>query len=104
MEGFSKVVEDAWREGPCDEANAMTNMMMKLKFLKMKIREWKKENMLNMKNVKAKHKEELEALDEIIDKGNGNGVVVNKRMEVVNTLQKIDKIHSFEMAQKAKVN
>ncbi|GKC40585.1 RNA-directed DNA polymerase, eukaryota [Tanacetum coccineum] len=23
MEGFSKVVEDAWREGPCDDANAM---------------------------------------------------------------------------------
>ncbi|GJY04866.1 RNA-directed DNA polymerase, eukaryota [Tanacetum coccineum] len=104
MEGFSKVVEDAWREGPCDEANAMMNMMMKLKFLKTKIREWNKENMLNMKNVKAKHKEELEALEEIIDKGNGNEVVVNKRMEVVNTLQKIDKIHSFEMAQKAKVN
>ncbi|GKC55709.1 RNA-directed DNA polymerase, eukaryota [Tanacetum coccineum] len=104
MEGFSKVVKDAWREGPCDEANAMMNMMMKLKFLKTKIREWNKENMLNMKNVKAKHKEELEALEEIIDKGNGNEVVVNKRMEVVNTLQKIDKIHSFEMAQKAKVN
>ncbi|GJV53935.1 RNA-directed DNA polymerase, eukaryota, reverse transcriptase zinc-binding domain protein, partial [Tanacetum coccineum] len=68
------------------------------------IREWNKENMLNMKNVKAKHKEELKALEEIIDKGNGNEVVVNKRMEVVNTLQKIDKIHSFEMAQKAKVN
>ncbi|GJW42046.1 hypothetical protein Tco_0070845 [Tanacetum coccineum] len=68
------------------------------------IREWNKENMLNMKNVKAKHKEELEALEEIIDKGNGNEVVVNKRMEVVNTLQKIDKIHSFEMAQKAKAD
>ncbi|GJV21735.1 RNA-directed DNA polymerase, eukaryota [Tanacetum coccineum] len=30
----------------------------------------------------SKHKEELEALEEIIDKGNGNEVVVNKRMEV----------------------
>ncbi|GJT92662.1 RNA-directed DNA polymerase, eukaryota [Tanacetum coccineum] len=26
MEGFSKVVEDAWREDPCDEANAMMNI------------------------------------------------------------------------------
>ena len=50
--------------------------------------------MLSEKNVKAKHKEELEALDVIIDKGDGNMKVVNKRMEVVNTLQKIDKIHS----------
>ncbi|GKE69886.1 RNA-directed DNA polymerase, eukaryota, partial [Tanacetum coccineum] len=39
MEGFSKVVEDAWREGPRDESNAMINMMMKLKYLKAKIRE-----------------------------------------------------------------
>ncbi|GJV60638.1 RNA-directed DNA polymerase, eukaryota [Tanacetum coccineum] len=34
MEGFNKVVEDAWREGPCDKTNAMLSMMMKLKFLK----------------------------------------------------------------------
>ena len=32
MEGFNKVVEDAWREGPCDGSNAMINMMMKLKY------------------------------------------------------------------------
>ncbi|GKC55783.1 RNA-directed DNA polymerase, eukaryota [Tanacetum coccineum] len=103
MEGFSKVVEDAWREAPCDASNAMINMMMKLKYLKAKIREWNKKNTLSAKNVKAKHKDELEALEAIIDKGDGNVEVVNKRMEVVNSLQKIDKIHSSEMAQKAKV-
>ncbi|GJS70212.1 RNA-directed DNA polymerase, eukaryota [Tanacetum coccineum] len=101
--GECKVVEDTWREGPRDESNAMINMMMKLKYLKAKIREWNKKNMLSAKNVKAKHKEELEALEAIIDKGDGNVEVVNKRMEVVNTLQKIDKFHSSEMAQKAKV-
>nr|GEW17485.1 RNA-directed DNA polymerase, eukaryota, reverse transcriptase zinc-binding domain protein [Tanacetum cinerariifolium] len=82
MEGFSKVVEDAWREGPCDESNAMINMMIKLKYLKTKIREWNKKNMLSAKNVKAKYKDELEALEAIIDKGDGNVEVVNKRMEV----------------------
>ncbi|GJZ25825.1 RNA-directed DNA polymerase, eukaryota, partial [Tanacetum coccineum] len=66
MEGFNKVVEDAWREGPCDKTNAMLNMMMKLK-------------------------------------GDGNEEIVNKRTEVVNNIQKFDKIHSSEMAQKAKV-
>nr|GEV18268.1 RNA-directed DNA polymerase, eukaryota [Tanacetum cinerariifolium] len=101
MEGFSKVVEDAWREGPCDESNAMINIMIKLKYLKTKIREWNKKNMLSAKNVKAKYKD-VEALETIIDKGDGNVEVVNKRMEVVNTLQKID-ICSSEMAQKAKV-
>nr|GEZ00843.1 RNA-directed DNA polymerase, eukaryota [Tanacetum cinerariifolium] len=92
------------REGPCDESNAMINMMIKLKYLKTKIREWNKKNMLSAKNVKAKYKDELEALEAIIDKGDGDGnlEVVNKRMKVVNTLQKIDKICSSEMAQKAK--
>nr|GEW61773.1 RNA-directed DNA polymerase, eukaryota [Tanacetum cinerariifolium] len=47
-------------------------------------------------NVKEKYKNELEALEAIIDKGDGNVKVVNKRM-------KIDKICSSEMAQKAKV-
>ncbi|GJW43867.1 RNA-directed DNA polymerase, eukaryota [Tanacetum coccineum] len=103
MEGFNKVVEDAWREGPCDKTNAMLNMMMKLKFLKAKIREWNKSNMLSVKNVKAKYKEELEALEAIIDRGDGNEEIVNKRTEVVNNIQKFDKIHSSEMAQKAKV-
>nr|GEV76179.1 RNA-directed DNA polymerase, eukaryota [Tanacetum cinerariifolium] len=103
MEGFSKVVEDAWREGPCDESNEMINMMIKLKYLKTKIREWNKKNMLSAKNVKAKYKDELEALEAIIDKGDGNVEVVNKRLEVVNTLHKIDKKISSEMAQKANV-
>nr|GFB41505.1 RNA-directed DNA polymerase, eukaryota, reverse transcriptase zinc-binding domain protein [Tanacetum cinerariifolium] len=57
---------------------------------------------LSAKNVKAKYKDELEALEAISDKGDGNVVVVNKRMEVVNTLQKIDKICSSKIAQKAK--
>ncbi|GKE87589.1 RNA-directed DNA polymerase, eukaryota, partial [Tanacetum coccineum] len=93
MKGFNKVVEDAWREGPCDKTNA----------IKAKIREWNKSNMLSVKNVKAKYKEELEALEAIIDRGDGNEDIVNKRTEVVNNIQKFDKIHSSEMAQKAKV-
>nr|GEV33091.1 RNA-directed DNA polymerase, eukaryota, reverse transcriptase zinc-binding domain protein [Tanacetum cinerariifolium] len=59
--------------------------------------------MLSSKNVKAKYKDVLEALEAIIDKGDGNVEVVNKRMKVVNTLQKVDKFCSSEMAQKAKV-
>ncbi|GJX14925.1 RNA-directed DNA polymerase, eukaryota [Tanacetum coccineum] len=86
------------REAPCDKTNVMLNMMMKLKFLKAKIREWNKSNMLSVKNVKAKYKEELEAFEAIIDRGDGNEEIVNKRTKVVNNIQKFDKIHSSEMA------
>nr|GFA68156.1 RNA-directed DNA polymerase, eukaryota [Tanacetum cinerariifolium] len=70
MEGFSKFMEDAWREGPCDESNAMINMNIKLNILKQKFGNGKK-NMLSAKNVKAKYKDELEALEAISDKGDG---------------------------------
>nr|GEY00250.1 RNA-directed DNA polymerase, eukaryota, reverse transcriptase zinc-binding domain protein [Tanacetum cinerariifolium] len=72
LRSFSKVMEDTWREGPCDQSNAMINMMIKLKYLKTKIREWNKKNMLSEKNVKAKYKDELEALKAIINKLDGN--------------------------------
>ncbi|GJU93124.1 RNA-directed DNA polymerase, eukaryota [Tanacetum coccineum] len=97
---FSKIVEDAWRDCPRDESNAMINMMGKLKYLKTKIREWNKTNMLCVKSVKAKYKVDLEDVEAIIDNGNGNEEVVNKRAEIVNNLQSIDKLHSLEMAQK----
>ncbi|GJX24028.1 hypothetical protein Tco_0228473 [Tanacetum coccineum] len=42
MEGFNKLVEEAWNEAPVDESNAMSNMMKKLKYLKQKIRRWNK--------------------------------------------------------------
>ncbi|GJT48259.1 RNA-directed DNA polymerase, eukaryota, reverse transcriptase zinc-binding domain protein [Tanacetum coccineum] len=34
LNGFNKLVEDAWIEAPVDESNAMINMMKKLKYLK----------------------------------------------------------------------
>nr|GEX94912.1 RNA-directed DNA polymerase, eukaryota, reverse transcriptase zinc-binding domain protein [Tanacetum cinerariifolium] len=40
-----------------------------------------KKNVLSAKNVKAKYKDELEALEAISEKGDGNVEVVNKRME-----------------------
>ncbi|GJR07924.1 RNA-directed DNA polymerase, eukaryota [Tanacetum coccineum] len=72
MEGFNKLVEDAWNEAPVDESNAMSNMMKKLKYLKQKIRDWNKGNMKSSKNIKAKLKDDLKAVDDIIDNGEGN--------------------------------
>ncbi|GJV63534.1 RNA-directed DNA polymerase, eukaryota [Tanacetum coccineum] len=103
MEGFNKLVEDAWIEAPVDESNAMINMMKNLKYLKQKIRDWNKGNMKSTKNKKAKLKEDLKAVDAIIDKGKGNAEVVKKRMDVFKSLQDMDKLQSLEMAQKAKI-
>ncbi|GKC83167.1 RNA-directed DNA polymerase, eukaryota, partial [Tanacetum coccineum] len=103
VEGFNKFVEDTWSESPGVDSNAMCSMAMKLKHLKLKIREWNKGNMKDMKSGKAKYKEDLEALDAAIDNGDGSVETVTKRMEVVKSLQDINKLQAMEMAQKAKI-
>nr|GEZ01283.1 putative RNA-directed DNA polymerase, eukaryota, reverse transcriptase zinc-binding domain protein [Tanacetum cinerariifolium] len=101
--GFSKVVEDGWKESPCDRSNAMRNLLGKLKHLKKVIRVWNKTNTINVNNIKAQHKIALEDVDSCIDKGNGTEEDVKRRVEILNKIQDIDKLKSLEMAQKAKV-
>ncbi|GJV57849.1 RNA-directed DNA polymerase, eukaryota [Tanacetum coccineum] len=103
MDGFRKLVADSWMEYPNNEACGMLNFMGKLKFLKSKIRIWNKLNMVNCNQVKDQLKSDLEAVENMIDSGNGNEEVVSKRMDLVKNLQHINNLKSMEMAQKAKV-
>ncbi|GJV69505.1 RNA-directed DNA polymerase, eukaryota [Tanacetum coccineum] len=92
-----------WKDNTCNEANALTKLMGKLRKLKVKIREWNKANLGCMNKVRSKFKEDLAAVDSIIDCGNGNEEIVEKRMGIINDLQNVDKIQSIEMAKKAKI-
>ncbi|GJS30169.1 RNA-directed DNA polymerase, eukaryota [Tanacetum coccineum] len=51
----------------------------------------------------GKFKEELQKLDADIDKGIGSDDIVNKRLEVLNSIQHLDKIQAMDVAQKAKI-
>nr|GEX45491.1 hydroxymethylglutaryl-CoA lyase, mitochondrial [Tanacetum cinerariifolium] len=101
--GFSKFVEDVWNESLNNASNAMVCFMGKLKYLKVKIREWNKNNMASRKNIKDNYMADLKAVEGIIDDGKGNEEIVLKRAEIVKNLHHIDKLYSLEMAQKAKV-
>ncbi|GJW22370.1 hypothetical protein Tco_0032992 [Tanacetum coccineum] len=103
VDGFNNFVEDIWSVAPGNNSNPLCSMAMKLKFLKLKIKEWNQRNMNDLKSGKAKLKEDLEASDVDIDKGNGTADMVTKRSEVVNSLQEIDKLQTMEIAQKAKI-
>nr|GEX03442.1 RNA-directed DNA polymerase, eukaryota, reverse transcriptase zinc-binding domain protein [Tanacetum cinerariifolium] len=72
-------------------------MMRKLEFLKVKIRDWINGNMNNTKGLINRYKEELQTLDAIIDKGNGSDEVANKRVDVINSMQCIDKLHAMDI-------
>ncbi|GJQ90373.1 RNA-directed DNA polymerase, eukaryota [Tanacetum coccineum] len=79
VEGFDKLVEDSWNEAPVDVSNAMSNLMKKLKYLKEKIRVWNIEKRRSSRINKHSLKAELAELDMIIDNGEGNANVINKR-------------------------
>ncbi|GKA22031.1 RNA-directed DNA polymerase, eukaryota [Tanacetum coccineum] len=103
IDGFKNLVEDAWKDSPNNEGNAMLNLMGKFKFLKTKIRIWNKTNMANQKNVKSKLITDLESVEAEIDRGMGNEEIVAKRMNLVKNLQDINNLNSMEMAQKSNV-
>ncbi|GJZ25438.1 RNA-directed DNA polymerase, eukaryota [Tanacetum coccineum] len=59
--------------------------------------------MKSSQNIKAKLKDDLKAVDDIIDNGGGNDEFVKLRMDVLKSIQDIDKIQSLDAAQKAKI-
>ncbi|GJX20357.1 RNA-directed DNA polymerase, eukaryota [Tanacetum coccineum] len=103
IDGFSKLVEDIWKDSPCVGNNAMSILMGKLRYLKNHIRKWNKTNLAGRNNSKAQIKRELEAIDLIIDKGQGNEDVIRSRADIMNQLHNCNKLDSMEAAQKAKV-
>ncbi|GKA64535.1 RNA-directed DNA polymerase, eukaryota [Tanacetum coccineum] len=103
VDGFEKLVEEIWTETPVDVSNAMLNLKKKLKYLKKKIRAWNNDMRKSSKNSILTFKVELSKLDVVIDKGEGNVDVINKRMNVVKSIQELEKLKLMEAAQKAKI-
>nr|GEX44862.1 RNA-directed DNA polymerase, eukaryota, reverse transcriptase zinc-binding domain protein [Tanacetum cinerariifolium] len=68
-----------------------------------KIRMWNKLNKEKSHKSKRTLLAELADCDAIIDNGEGKNNVVNRRTEVVNLLQEVEKKNSLEAAQKAKI-
>ena len=64
---------------------------------------WNKLYKEKSNNKKISLKAELAKCDSIIDKGDGEGNVVNRRSEAIRSLQELEKIHSLEVAQKVKI-
>ncbi|GJW18745.1 RNA-directed DNA polymerase, eukaryota [Tanacetum coccineum] len=102
LDGFNTFVTDTWNSAPV-KSNAMRNVMQKFKFLKGKIHEWLKVN--KSKNIYNSGilKEEIKNIDAEIDNGLASDTTINRRMEVLNYIQYLDKIQTMDMAQKAKV-
>nr|GEW50432.1 hypothetical protein [Tanacetum cinerariifolium] len=95
--------QDSWKEAPIIESNALVRMTKKHKYLKEKIRMWNKLNKKKSQKSKRCLKAELADCVAIIDKGELEIKVFNRRTEVVRLLQELEKMQSLEAAQKAKI-
>nr|GEV36064.1 RNA-directed DNA polymerase, eukaryota [Tanacetum cinerariifolium] len=102
MEGFDKFIKDVWNGAPVDSSNAIMNFMQKLKFTKKKIWPWNGMRQCS-KNKRLGLQQDLMDLDRIIDEGKATVDIVNKRIEVYNSIQELDKLHMMEAAQKANI-
>ena len=92
-----------WKIASGDAHNGMISFMGKMKFVKVKIREWITRNRNDRKGRSEKYKKEINMLDVEIDNGNRTEALVNKRLELLNELQKLDKFNDMDVAQKAKI-
>ncbi|GKD23921.1 hypothetical protein Tco_1225624 [Tanacetum coccineum] len=103
MEGFNKFVEKTWSEIQVSDSDDMLKFMKKLKCLKEKIRAWIKNKKENSNIQKKKLKADLVDIDLLLDKGEGDYDILNKRVFVSKSLQDIKKLETIEVAQKAKI-
>ncbi|GJU31529.1 RNA-directed DNA polymerase, eukaryota [Tanacetum coccineum] len=71
--------------------------------LKGQIRIWIKANNDRSKKNKQDLKADLNKIDMMLDKGDGNSEILSKRMDVIKSLQELDKLDTMEMAQKTKI-
>ncbi|GJX07027.1 RNA-directed DNA polymerase, eukaryota [Tanacetum coccineum] len=83
VDGFDKFIKDSWKDALIIKSNALVRMMKKP----------------NKRSLIV----ELADCDAIIDKGEGESNVVNRRMKAVNLLQEVEKMKALEAAQKAKI-
>nr|GEY73629.1 RNA-directed DNA polymerase, eukaryota [Tanacetum cinerariifolium] len=102
VDGFDKLVRDAWNDAPGNKKNAIRNFMYKLKYTKEKIRGWLSTYRLNSKSALAKFKEDLRMFDKAIDKGNSPVEMVHKRLETFNKIQQRDDLERMVTKEEVK--
>ncbi|GJR44697.1 hypothetical protein Tco_1312800 [Tanacetum coccineum] len=102
-DSFDKFVEEAWSAPFPYETNAMVRFIKKLKHLKQKVRSWVKVKKHINRAQKLILKGTVADIDSVLDKGDVNSNVLNMRLNVVKSLQDLDKLDSLEVAKKAKI-
>nr|GEW56927.1 hypothetical protein [Tanacetum cinerariifolium] len=101
--GFDSFVSEAWKEIKIQEYNVMLKLAKKLKILKEKIRSWVKDKKEKAHVLKNSLKKKLVDIDSVLDTGKVTSNVLEDRLDAMNSLTKLEKMESIELAQEAKI-
>nr|GEZ69424.1 RNA-directed DNA polymerase, eukaryota [Tanacetum cinerariifolium] len=103
IDGFNNLVEGIWKGYQSKELNPIIFFIGKLKVLKRKICEWNNSRRSNDISLFSKLKLDLESIDEIINRGDGNDKIMCKRSGIINNLNDLSNIQTMEVTQKTKI-
>nr|GEV82679.1 RNA-directed DNA polymerase, eukaryota [Tanacetum cinerariifolium] len=101
-EGFDTLVERTWNEAQVIDSNDISKLMKKLKYFKEKIRAWIKSKKGNFSNHKKILKAGLAEIELLLDRGECDSEVQNKRLFVTKSLHDLKNLASMEVVQKIK--
>nr|GFA92601.1 RNA-directed DNA polymerase, eukaryota [Tanacetum cinerariifolium] len=102
-EGFVKLVNDTWNSTSFTDASKIIILKKKLQALKISIKSWCKEDKQRSNKSRFSTQARISDLDKLFDRGHSNEELVKERTSLLKELHNINKCHSLDMAQKAKV-
>ncbi|GJX89318.1 RNA-directed DNA polymerase, eukaryota [Tanacetum coccineum] len=102
-DGFDKLVEDSWKTSSFADSSKITILRKKFQALKASIKAWCKDDKHRSSEYRLSIQSRISDLDKMFDSGHSNEELVNERTSLLKELHNINKCHSLDMAQKAKV-
>nr|GEV71324.1 RNA-directed DNA polymerase, eukaryota [Tanacetum cinerariifolium] len=100
---IERFIVDTWSNMSISDTNAISKFMKKLRHLKLQTRLWIRDRKKSATTKKAQLKGMLKDIDILIDKKKVDHELLNKRMNVINSIHDLEKLEATEIAQKAKI-
>nr|GEW79907.1 RNA-directed DNA polymerase, eukaryota [Tanacetum cinerariifolium] len=85
------------------ETNKISLLRKKFQALKARIKNWSRDEMHTASAVRHSAQSRILELDKLIDKGLSNNNIINERISLLKDIHDLDKRHSSDLAQKAKI-
>ncbi|GJZ70311.1 RNA-directed DNA polymerase, eukaryota [Tanacetum coccineum] len=102
-DGFDNLIADTWNNLSIMETNKISLLRKKFQALKAIIKNWSRDEMLKASAVRHSAQSRISELDKLIDKGLSNNDIINERISLLKDIHDLDKRHSSDLAQKAKI-